>query len=103
MLTLPIKKKWYDMILDRQKKAEYREDNDYYRSRFSKLFNMSDEALSSTAGQNTARIKLRNGYGPDAPALIITCILQRGQGRPEWGAEPGKTYLVLHILAVEKA
>lgn len=34
MLTLPIKKKWFDMILSGEKKEEYREYNDYYDSRF---------------------------------------------------------------------
>ena len=32
MLTLPIKRQWYDMILCGQKREEYREDNPYYRS-----------------------------------------------------------------------
>ena len=31
MLTLPIKRQWYDMILCGQKREEYREDNPYYR------------------------------------------------------------------------
>ena len=30
MLTLPIKRQWYDMILCGQKREEYREDNPYY-------------------------------------------------------------------------
>lgn len=34
MLTLPIKKKWFDMILSGEKKEEYREHNDYYFTRF---------------------------------------------------------------------
>lgn len=38
MLTLPIKKKWFDMILSGEKKEEYREINDYYRVRFCNLF-----------------------------------------------------------------
>lgn len=34
MLTLPIKKKWFDMILSGEKKEEYREIKPYYDSRF---------------------------------------------------------------------
>ena len=30
MLTLPIKKKWFDMILSGEKKEEYREIKPYY-------------------------------------------------------------------------
>lgn len=34
MLTLPIKKKWFDMIKSGEKKEEYREIKPYYASRF---------------------------------------------------------------------
>ena len=34
MLTLPIKKKWFDMIKSGEKKEEYRERKEYY----SKIF-----------------------------------------------------------------
>lgn len=34
MLTLPIKKKWFDMIKTREKKEEYREIKPYYTTRF---------------------------------------------------------------------
>ena len=33
MLVLPIKKKWFDMILSGEKKEEYREIKRYYESR----------------------------------------------------------------------
>ena len=36
MLTLPIKKKWFDMIKSGEKKEEYREIKPYYDSRFLK-------------------------------------------------------------------
>lgn len=34
MLVLPIKKKWYDMLLSGEKKEEYRELKPYYTKRF---------------------------------------------------------------------
>ena len=34
MLTLPIKKKWFDMILSGEKKEEYREIKPYWFIRF---------------------------------------------------------------------
>lgn len=36
MLVLPIKKKWFDMILSGEKKEEYREIKPYYDSRLNK-------------------------------------------------------------------
>lgn len=101
MLTLPIKKQWFDMICSGEKKEEYREDTAYYRTRFGKMFDLSDAALSNPTLQKVSRIALRNGYGTAVPTVVVTCLLQRGYGRPEWGAEPGKISFVLRILSVE--
>ena len=38
MLTLPIKKKWFDMIASGEKKEEYREIKEYYEIRLQNLF-----------------------------------------------------------------
>lgn len=36
MLVLPIKRKWFDMILSGEKREEYREVKPYYKSRIQK-------------------------------------------------------------------
>ena len=41
MLTLPIKKKWYDMILSGEKKEEYRAVSPYYTMRFRKYITLN--------------------------------------------------------------
>lgn len=38
MLTLTIKKKWFDLILSGKKKEEYREIKKYYDNRLQNLF-----------------------------------------------------------------
>lgn len=35
MLTLPIKQEWFDMICRGEKREEYREATEYYRTRIS--------------------------------------------------------------------
>lgn len=94
MLTLPIKKKWFDMILSGEKKEEYREIKPYYDSRF------LEKSLSD--GDRTIFIKFRNGYSLSSPSIICQCYIWKGTGKPEWGAEPNKLYYVLKILNVEK-
>lgn len=42
MLVLPIKKKWFDMILSGEKKEEYREIKPYYDSRLNKKVNFCE-------------------------------------------------------------
>ena len=40
MLVLPIKKKWFDMIVSGEKKEEYREFKEYYHIRFKRIFGL---------------------------------------------------------------
>lgn len=92
MLTLPIKKKWFDMILSGEKKEEYREIKPYYETRFRNVWK------GSLIGGNAQReIMFRNGYSKNSPSFIAKCTLSIGTGKEEWGAEPGKEYFVLTI------
>ena len=101
MLTLPIKKKWFDMILSGEKKEEYREIKPYYHARFVNsrlLFPWMDDDLQPTG--NTEYVVFRNGFSSDSPTFVATVSLRIGTGRPEWGAEPGVQYYVLEILEI---
>lgn len=97
MLTLPIKKKWFDMILSGEKKEEYREIKPYYTSRFYNLVNIWVDNE-----QTVVPILFRNGYSSNSPTIKCMVIIREGQGKPEWGAEPNKEYYVLKILNVEE-
>lgn len=97
MLTLPIKKKWFNMIKSGEKKEEYREIKDYWTKRFS---NEIGYHIASSMPHIT--VKLKNGYSKNAPSVIVECLFCRDYGKPEWGAEPNKMYYVLKILSVEE-
>lgn len=107
MLTLPIKKKWFDMILSGEKKEEYREIKPYYTSRFINLFGLSH--ISALSGPlilgykpPEREIRFRNGYSKKCPSLTARCTLGIGYGEEEWGAEPNKEYYVLKILEIKE-
>lgn len=104
MLTLQIKKKWFDMILSGEKKEEYREIKPYYDARFLTLFGciwVNNELIKSPLPElqrgPIQKIVFRNGYGKSAPTIIADCELKAGVGRGEWGAEPEKQYYILAI------
>ena len=103
MLTLPIKKKWYDMILSGDKKEEYREIKPYYTSRFRNNFAMYPYSVIP-CGYDWDRkpIRFRNGYSKDSPSFVATCTLTIGEGKPEWGAKQGEQYYILEIRNVIK-
>ena len=88
MLILPIKKKWFDMILSGEKKEEYREIKPYYISRFPTTF----ESFS---------VMFRNGYSKNSPSFIAKVKLSVGKGRPEWGAEENQQYFILNIIEID--
>lgn len=94
MLILPIKKKWFDMILSGEKKEEYREIKPYYRSRFRNAGMLDRYGLPTIL---PAEIIFRNGYSADSPAIRAKCTVDIKTGRQEWGAEPEKEYYVLRI------
>lgn len=106
MLTLPIKKKWFDMILSGEKTEEYREIKPYWTNRLLKPLEKLGYYLYSKSFHYMLRnpktyflveMHLKNGYAKDAPTAYVQALLNIRQGRPEWGAEPGKEYYVFEI------
>ena len=100
MLVLPIKKKWFDMILSEEKKEEYREIKPYYSKRLGNiLLGYSIDNVSPKLYENIRfEIIFRNGYSYKSPSIKCLVCLTRGIGKTEWGAEPDKEYYILTIL-----
>ena len=99
MLTLPVKKKWFELITLGVKLEEYREPTEYWIKR------LRHERFAQDASRNYCglRLRIRNGYAKNAPsAIIMLQKIDRGPGIEAWGAEPGKEYLRLHIARVEE-
>ena len=95
-MILPIKRKWFDMILSGEKKEEYREIKPYYTTRFKNLWQGS-----LIGGEAKRKIMFRNGYSKNSPSFVAECTLSVGTGKPEWGAVPNERYFVLKILWVK--
>ena len=96
MIILPIKKKWFDMILSGEKKEEYREIKPYYDTRFGNVWK------TSAHWNEIHTIRFRNGYSKNSPSFLADVSLNVGIGKPEWGAEEGKQYYVLTIHEIVK-
>lgn len=99
MLTLTIKKKWFDMICSGEKKEEYRELSPYYYSRFSRYLGW--RTVKGEKKKEEFFCRLRNGYDMTSPSVVVRCTVSVGTGKPEWGAEAGERYYVLKILNFE--
>ena len=101
MLTLPIKKKWFDMILSGEKKEEYREIKPYYNSRLGVRL-IIQELINGSNAKFISNIMFRNGYGKDRPTILCKCEISKGYGKPKLSAKPNKLYYVLKILSAEE-
>lgn len=109
MLTLPIRKIWFDMILLGEKKEEYREIKPYWTNRFIKElgFPKSEtenvhKVLARREKTKEIEVMFRNGYSKDSPVLLAKVMLYIGYGNPEWGAEEGKDYYILKVHEILK-
>lgn len=109
-LVLPIKRKWFDMILAGEKTEEYREIKPYWTKRF-KTFGLldanGDENIywdeNGHAKLTNALVTFRNGYGKDAPEFKAWVYMKYiGFGREEWGAKPECPYYVIGIKSIVK-
>ena len=114
-LTLPLQRKWFDMIKSGEKKEEYREIGMFWSVRFlgvtiAKKFNLVDykfvdaqnirEDLNAILTiDNYEKLVFTLGYpkaGDTERRLTFkNPKIRIGTGRPEWGAEPGKLYFVI--------
>ena len=97
MLILPIKKKWYDMILSGEKTEEYREIKPYYDNRLPKEFGFFREGEKLVKGNiyppadlsekmyahSLSESVTRNGE--QSPALNIMCCTSRKYRRRDYG------------------
>lgn len=96
-LTLTIAEPWFSMIRDGKKREEYREINRYWTARLvAAMVPFTGTVLSFT---NFDTLVFTLGY-PKADDTERRLEFNKpkiriDEGRPEWGAEPGKMYFVI--------
>ena len=106
MLILPIKKKWFDMIKSGEKKEEYREMKPYYSSRIGNALcglnfkYCREDFIKRCMNERIVDVVFRNGYSYESPTIFCKCKVRVGQGKEEWGAEPGEVYYILKIVKI---
>ena len=113
-LTLPLKKKWFDMIKAGVKKEEYREIKDHYLhmlynyAEMQKFFGIPPQPYHFDRPQifhtkqfqkNFDLLVFTLGY-PKADDTERRLVFKNpkiriGEGKLEWGAEQGKQYFVI--------
>lgn len=106
-IYLPLKKKWFDMIASGEKKEEYREIKAKYIGQFCEQLRTSEPNKSNDFSigfhlhwpEHYDKVVFTLGY-PKEGAVgrrleFANPKVEIREGRPEWGAEPGKKYFVI--------
>lgn len=101
VLTLTLKKKWFDMILSGEKKEEYREVKDYWMKRLAGIqgcgtsYNFTLLCNAENKCKDYDIIVFKNGYSKDAPTIVIECKgIQVKEGRKQWGAPNYRVFAI---------
>lgn len=87
VLTLSLKRKWYDMIASGEKTEEYREIKPYWIKR---MYLCNYDAVTFTLGYPKADDKSRR-------MTFRVKDIHVSYGREEWGAEKGVEYFVISL------
>lgn len=90
-LTLPLKRKWFELIRSGEKREEYREMSPYWKRRL--------ESAHWGGFRHFDRLVFTLGYpkkdDTERRLEFANPQVSIGSGRPEWGAEPGRLYFVI--------
>ena len=85
------------MIASGEKKEEYREAKEFWKSR------LTDQEGEYLYFKDFDYVHFRNGYSPTSPTLLIEFKGMRfGHGKQKWGAEKGVIYFVVKLGKVVK-
>lgn len=98
-LTLPLKKKWFDLIKAGVKKEEYREIKPFWKKRLRNVVLKTALSTVYEGFRRYDRLVFTLGY-PKADDTERRLVFKNpkiriGTGKPEWGADPNKEYFVI--------
>lgn len=93
-LYLPLKKEWYKMIESGEKREEYREIKNYWKSRlmqYSLRYGVRDYVF-----KHLDEVRFSYGYTKKTITFKIDTITI-GRGKPEWGAPTDRDVFIIKL------
>ncbi len=104
-LHITLKRKWFEMTDSGEKPDEYREIKPYWLKRLCTAHRgsiggdfMDEHKCIAYTFKKFDQVFARNGYKPTNKSWLRKCNgISIGEGKPEWGAEPGKKYFVISL------
>lgn len=99
VLHLTLKKKWFDMIASGEKTEEYRDISEFWIKRLTNHFKAFPHGIHHVDWKDYDEVLFANGghFGNVPKQQFVIDDLEIREGKPEWGAEPGKKYFVIKL------
>lgn len=105
IITLTLKKEWFDMILSGEKKEEYRDIKPYWVRRLIGNWHQYNDKSVFYKGDyimpfGVTAITFKNGYGKDVPQFTVEWTgLEVKEPNPNWVpvGDTGKLFFVLKL------
>ena len=98
-LQMSLKKQWFEMTKAGIKTEDYREINDYWKTRLTDQKAIWQRPKSMWKFKQFKTNVMTLGYPKATDSERILKLEHKGieirTGNPEWGAEPGKLYFVI--------
>ena len=104
ILELPLKKEWYSMIENGDKREEYREDKPYWCKRilgFDTVLSSFRNGYQSCNTKGYTHVRFRYGYTKRTMLHKIDEIII-GRGNPNWGAPTDKDVFIIKFLSTHE-
>lgn len=90
ILTLTLKKKWFDLIASGVKKEEYREMKHYWACRLGKI--------DGSYFRKYDQVEFKNGYGANVPTMLVECNgITIKEAKPEWSDNAQGKFFVISL------
>lgn len=99
MITLILKRKWFDKLFSGEKEEDYRDIKPYYTSRLRNVLGAEKMALI-LAGKEVllGDVVFKLGYKKDACSFTEMTTVRIGKGNPEWGADGNRDQYIFRLL-----
>lgn len=94
ILDLPLKKEWYNMIENGEKREEYREIKPYWCKRLLRYMDTIEDSM--TIRDDYTHVRFRYGYTKRIMLYKIDSI-DIGRGNPNWGAPTDKEVFIIKL------
>lgn len=99
MITLILKRKWFDKLFSGEKEEDYRDIKPYYTTRVQNVLGKEKMSLLLQGKEVLlGEVVFKLGYKRDACSFTEMTTVRIGKGNPKWGADGTRDQYIFRLL-----